>query len=553
MEVLVCLAAHAGEALPKEQLLQTVWPDTFVSEDGLKRCISELRRVFEDDAREPHVIETIPKRGYRLIAPVEPVNGTKASPLATPPLPASDEIADRPTGSKRGWWAGAIAIAAVVITAILFIIISLRAGRSARANAAPVIHSLAVLPMQNLSADPAQEYFSDGMTDALITGLAQISSLKVISRTSSMQYKETKKSLPEIARELNVDGIVEGTVQRSRDRVRITAQLIHGPADKHLWANSYEENMNDVFALERSVAEDIAIQVRARFSKASQPQAAGPRRVNPDVLEAYLRGNYYAYKADHGGGNEAGSKAREYFQQAIDTDPQFAPAYIGMANAHIGLPQGSNEDWEIAEASAKKAIELDPDSADAHSTLGEISLHRFWDWITAEKEIRTSVSLSPNSAESHGSLCGLLDSLARLDEALKECETAQELDPNRDHMFDVLYFRGECDRYIPLLRRWTDLYPDFMVDHSELAHCYWMKGMYKESIQEMERTIVLVGLPKLASRVHQAFVTSGYKGAARVAAEGTEQLASSKQGFYPTLAADLYAQLGNKDRAFYWL
>jgi tetratricopeptide (TPR) repeat protein len=275
--------------------------------------------------------------------------------------------------------------------------------------------------------------------------------------------------------------------------------------------------------------------------------------VNPGVLEAYLQGNYYSNKAENSGGNEAGSKSREYFQQAIDADPQFAPAYVGMANAHIGLSWGSKEDWEIAERSAKKAIELDPSSADAHSTLGEIRLHRFWDWATAEREVRTSISLGPNSADSHGSLCGLLARLGRLDEALSECETAQELDPNRDHMFDVLYFRGECDRYIPLLRRWIDLYPDFFVDHSELAHCYWMKAMYKESIQEMERALVLFGLPGLASHMHQAFVTSGYKGAARVAAEGVEQLASSKQGFFPIVAANLYAQLGDKDRAFYWL
>lgn len=288
--------------------------------------------------------------------------------------------------------------------------------------------------------DKVAEYL--GLDSA--TRLAQISSLKVISRTSSMQYKQTKKSLPEIARELNVDGILEGTVQRSGDRVRITAQLIQGPSDKHLWANSCEENVSDVFALERDVTEEIARQVRARLSTSSQAQAAGPKRVNPDVLEAYLKGNYYSDKADNGGGNEAGSKAREYFQLAIDADPQFAPAYVGLANAHIGLSRGSNEDWEVAERSAKKAIELDPTSADAHSTLGEIRMHRFWDRTMAEKEIRTSVSLSPNSAESHGSLCGLLARLGRLDEALKECEIAQELDPNRDHMFDVLYFRGEC-------------------------------------------------------------------------------------------------------------
>jgi TolB-like protein/DNA-binding winged helix-turn-helix (wHTH) protein len=542
-QILQVLLERPGKVVTRGELQRRIWPsDTFVDFDrGLYNAIKKLREALGDSAESPRFIETLSRQGYRFIAPVSE-NGSDAEQT---PLPSARTKANHK-----------VAIGITLATGALVLLggfLGTKRLWQPSSSANFQIQSIAVLPLQNLSADPAQEYFSDGMTDALITDLAQIGSIKVISRTSSMRYKQSKKTLPEIARELNVDGIVEGTIQRSGDRVRITAQLIQGPSDKHLWANSYEQDVHDVFALERSVTEDIARQVRGRLTPSNEPPAAGSMRVNPDVLEAYLKGTYYSYKADNGGGEEAVRKSREYFQQAIKGDSGFAPAYIGMANAHVGLPQGSNEDWEIAERSAKKAIELDPSSAEAHSTLGEIRMHRFWDWTMAEKEIRASVSLSPNSAESHGSLCGLLDSLGRLDEALKECETAQELDPNRDHMFDVLYFRGECDRYIPLLRRWIDLYPDFMVEHSELASCYWMKGMYKDSIQEMERTIVLVGLPKLASRVHQAFVTSGNKGAVRLAAEGIEQLASSRQGFYPTLAADLYAQLGNKDRAFYWL
>ena len=546
-QILQVLLEHPGKVVTREELQQRIWPsDTFVDFDrGLYNAIKKLREALGDSAESPRFIETLSRRGYRFIAAV---NGNGSGSAAVTEAPS---LAAAGTETNRNLRIGIVlgVVAAILLAAALGL--RMLWPRLLGGNTAPPIRSIAVLPLQNLSADPAQEYFSDGMTDALITDLAQIGSVKVISRTSSMQYKQTKKSLPEIARELNVDGIVEGTVQRSGDRVRITAQLIQGPADKHLWANSYEEDVRDIFALERKVTEDIARQVRARLTTSSQGQAAQPRRVNPDVLEAYLKGNYYGSKS--GVGDEGLKQSQQYFQQAINADPGFAPAYVGMANAHIGLWQGSNEDWDIAERSAKKAIELDSSSADAHSTLGEIRMHRFWDWTMAEKEIRTSVSLSPNSAESHGSLCGVLARLGRLDEALKECEIAQQLDPSRDHMFDVLYFRGECDRYIPLLRRWIDLYPDFFVDHSELAHCYWMKAMYKESIQEMERALVLFGLPELASHMHQAFVTSGYKGAARVAAEGVEQLASSKQGFFPTAAANLYAQLGDKDRAFYWL
>jgi TolB-like protein/DNA-binding winged helix-turn-helix (wHTH) protein/Tfp pilus assembly protein PilF len=550
MEVLVCLATHAGEALPKAKLLQTVWPDTFVTEDALKRCIFELRRVLEDDAREPHIIQTIPKRGYRLVAPVEPVNGSLDTPAAQ-------------LGSKTGRVTAVntrklrMPLLAVLAIALLFVFLEAfnvgGAGTWLRAKGTPQIHSLAVLPLRNLSSDPNQEYFSDGMTDALITDLAQIDSVKVISRTSSMQYKQTRKSLPEIARELNVDGIVEGTVQRSGDRVRITAQLIQGPADKHLWANSYEQDVRDVFALERSVTEDIARHVRARLTTSSQAPTAQPRRVNPDALEAYLRGNYYLSKQGNGLNDEALKKAQEYFQQAIDADPNFAPAYVGLANAHIGLLQGSNEDWELAEESAKRAIELDPTYSDAHDTLGWLRLHRFWDWTGAEEEFRKAIAFNPSSADGHQSICYLLGSLGRLDEALKECQIAQELDPNQDRLSEILYIRREYDRAIEQQLRWISRYPDNGVEHHFLFHGYWQKGMHKEAIQELEQAVTLFGSKKAAARIHQGFAISGYEGAIRVLAREIEHQASTKQAFLPLLGAETYTLLGNKDRAFYWL
>ena len=270
MEVLVCLAAHPGEVLSKEELLKAVWPDTFVTDDALTHCISDLRRVLEDDAREPRVIQTIPKRGYRLVASVVPANGAQPSTQAVPTT-----VTGAVTRRVRRLWTWA-AVGGVVL--ILVLLVALR-GRRADAGAVPPIHSLAVLPLQNLSADPAQEYFSDGMTDALITDLAQIGSLRVISRTSIVHYKKTEKTLPEIAGELKVDGIVEGTVQRDGDRVRITAQLIYAPSDKHLWAKSYERDMRDVLGLEQDVADDIANQVRGatdgREKSAPATAAAG--------------------------------------------------------------------------------------------------------------------------------------------------------------------------------------------------------------------------------------------------------------------------------------
>ncbi len=268
MEVLVCLAQHAGEPVSKEELFRTVWPNTFVTDDVLKRSISELRRVFEDDVRESRIIQTIPKRGYRLLVAVEPVVGDKR---LSPGLRSQESTTVGRDWRRLALVSGAVAALLLILLAAFYVSSS---GRVSGKNADLQIRSIAVLPLQNLPGDPSQEYFSDGMTDALITDLAQIGSMKVISRTSSMQYKQTRMSLPEIARELKVDGIVEGSIQRSGDRVRITAQLIHAPSDRHLWANTYEGDLRGVFALERSVTKDIARQVQTRL----MPQAQQQRR-----------------------------------------------------------------------------------------------------------------------------------------------------------------------------------------------------------------------------------------------------------------------------------
>src|SRR5216683_2861352 len=281
MEVLVCLAEHAGEAVPKEKLLQTVWPDTFVSDDVLKRSVSELRRVFGDDAHESRVIETIPKRGYRLVAAVKPVNG------------------HLPGKAPRKLW---IALFAIVGGLLFFgVLIGLNVAglrdRISLPSAAPSIHSLAVLPLASLSSDPAQEYFTDGVTDALITDLAQISALRVVSRTTVMHYKQTDKPLPQIARELNVDGIVEGTVQRSGDRVRITAQLIYGPGDQHLWAHSFERDVKDMLALQSALASEIANEIQVKITPDEQMRLRSARPVNPKALDAYVEARFHLDQA----------------------------------------------------------------------------------------------------------------------------------------------------------------------------------------------------------------------------------------------------------------
>lgn len=314
-QVLQIWLEHSGELVTREELQKRIWPaDTFVDFDHvLNNAVKKLREALADDAEKPRFIETLSKRGYRFIAPLTSTNGSGLEEIA--------RHEDKQEGRRRLLWGVAMAIVVGLVTTGLLASNVLRVRDRILRTSAPQIRSLAVLPLANLSGDSAQEYFSDGMTDALITDLAQNGSLKVISRTSSMRYKQTKKSLPEIARELKVDGIVEGTVQRSGDRVRITAQLILGPADKHLWANSYERDLRDVFLLERDVAGDIAHEVRARLTADNQVQLAHQRPVNSAALEAYLQGNAHMHRFGRGFGDEELSLASEYFRQAIDAEP----------------------------------------------------------------------------------------------------------------------------------------------------------------------------------------------------------------------------------------
>ena len=546
MEVLVCLARQPGEAVPKDQLLKTVWPDTFVTDDVLIRSISELRRVFEDDAREPRIIETIPKRGYRLVAAVEPVNEVTGTSAALQ-SPLADSAAGRGT---RNLWLGAGTLAGAALLLVLIAGWSKIQRWLSAGSSAPQIHSLAVLPLQNLSGDATQEYFSDGMTDALITDLAQIGSLKVISRTSSMQYKNTKKSLPEIARELNVDGIIEGTVQRSGDRVRITAQLIQGSTDKHLWANSYERDMRDVFTLEREVTADITRQIQARLT--AQDQVTQPHPVNPDALEAYLQGSYHLNSFGKGFGDDEKRKAAQYFQHAIDADASFAAAYNGLANTHLDLLWPSTQDAEIARKAAERAVELDPNSSDAHCTLGEIRIGT-GDFRGAEEQYRRALALSPNSANAHDGFSEWLGAMGRMGEGLGESQIAQQLDPAGNHMPLALYQARDYDRAIAASRTLLQGGPDNGYFHWDLSRSYAAKGMYKDSIAELEKSVSLFGLPEIADHIHHAFMISGYRGARQQYAKELESLIATKQAYRPVDLGETYADLGDKDHAFFWL
>ena len=568
MLLLGALASKPGEVISREDLQKLLWPgDTFVDfEIGLNAAVRKLREALADNPENPKYIETIPKRGYRFVAAVAS-DGREEQALSPKQTPDDGSPTDTSLGrrtiaslvetvseyrrAKRFW----MIIAAVLAVAGLAVgfgqinvakIAALRSRGSADSGP-PTIRSLAVLPLQNLSNDPAQEYLSDGMTDALITDLAQFASVKVISRTSSMQYKETKKSLPEIARELNVDGIVEGTVQRSGDRVRITAQLIHGPSDKHLWANSYEREMRDILTLEREVTADIADRVLARIER----ETVQPRPVNPKALDAYLQGNYHlnTNAAPH---DEELRKAGEFFQQAINADPNFAPAYVGLAQAHYTVWWESDNDLAIMTRASERALALDPNSSDAWVELGLVRLAD-WDWVAAEEQTRRAIILNPNSANGHEYLGEILDALGKSEEGWREHVIAQQLDPNEDHLVWVLRLRGQYDRAIDILKKMSERRPQDPLVYWNLSENYFLKGLHAEWANELGRSISLFFSPKMADEFTRSFKSSGYKGALRIWVRELELMAQNKQAYFPGVLAEEYAALGDKDRAFYWL
>jgi TolB-like protein/DNA-binding winged helix-turn-helix (wHTH) protein/Tfp pilus assembly protein PilF len=557
MDVLVYLASRAGEAVPKDELIKAVWADTFVTDDALIRSISELRRIFEDDAREPRVIQTIPKRGYRLMAPVHQVEESPAGLVeAGPPTVARLSA----TENHHAWKVRRLFLASAVVCVLTAVAVSGPVWRRLRPNNdAASVHSLAVLPLQNLSGDPAQEYFSDGMTDALITELAQIDSLKVISRTSTIQYKGTTKTLPEIARELNVDGIIEGTVQRSEDRVRITTQLIHGASDKHLWARSYEGDLHDALALESQVARAIAGAIKIQLTPAQSVRLAASTPIDREAYDLYLKGRYFWNKRDPADL----TKALEYFKKAAEKEPSYAPAQTGLADTYSLLGAAgydvlpTAEAMEKSRAAATKAIVIDDQLAEAHASLAFVIYSYDWDWTTAESEFKRAIALNPNYPTARQWYTELLDDLGRKDEALDQAQAALALDPlslnASQNMARACYFARRFDEAIEITKKEIEMDPGFAIAHLRLGRIYAAKGMYDPAIQEFQKFSTLSGnIPLATASVGNARARSGDRaGGVRALSE----LATlSKHKRVPSICfALVQIGLGHNDQAMSWL
>jgi TolB-like protein/Tfp pilus assembly protein PilF/tRNA A-37 threonylcarbamoyl transferase component Bud32 len=460
----------------------------------------------------------------------------------------------------RRWLAlGAGAIVAVLALLIAFNVAGLRerllrAVGARPAMSGPKIESIAVLPLANLSGDPGQEYFADAMTEALIAELGQTSSLRVISRTSSMRYKRTDKPLPQIAKELNVDAVIEGSVLRAGDRVRITAQLIQARTDRHLWAQSYDRDLRDVLALQSEVARAIAEEIRIKLTPAERTRMASRRPVDPEALEAYLKGE----------AAERMDIAIKYFQQAIEKDPNYAMAYAGLADAYSGL--GNNElvspqeSYPKAKAAAMKALEFDDTLVDAHLTLGWSKLRFDWDWSGAEGEYRRALQLNPSSADAHAMYSEFLLLTGRVDEAKAETRQGQELDPLSSFPYwelgNVFLCSRQYDRAIEQLRKTMEIFRSEERDasaHFLLGRSYKGKGMFKEAIAEQEKAVALFPeTPLYLGMLGNIYGSAGKKAEAlKVLDQLKEQ--SKRKYVAPYDIALVYIGLGDKDQAIAWL
>jgi len=568
--VLEMLLEHAGEVVTREELQKRLWPgDTFVDFDhGLNKAINKIREALADSAESPRFVETVSRRGYRFLAEVRDAD---AAPVRSPELAIQQpqhprvaaEARDRPNLPLKVAEAKSLSVShAWKISALVLLLMaaSLAIWKLHSWNRpSSVIRSLAVLPFESLSNDASQDYFADGMTDELISDLGQISALRVISRTSVMSYKRARKPLPQIARELSVDAVVEGTVLRSGNEVRITAQLIEASADKHLWSQSYEGELRNTLALQNDVARAIADQIRINLNPQEKAALKKVRVVNPEAFESYLKGRYFWNKRTAEGLNVA----LAYFNQAIDEDPTFAQAYSGLADTYALLG-----DWQYAvmtpkealpkaKAAAIKALELDSALGEAHNSLA-FCLDGFdWDFESGGKEFRRAIELNPGYASAHHWYAWHLSLLGRYDEAIAEMRKAENLDPlsliiNAD-LAELLILAHSYDESILQSRKTIQMDANFALAHNQLGQAYLQKQMYEPAIAEMQKAVQLSGgSPTCIANLARAYSASGRR------SEAEKLLSDLKRRSNPgaSLASEvamIYAALGDREHAMNWL
>ena len=534
MQVLMALSEQPGEVISKNQIFKRVWPDTFVSDEVLTRSVSELRKAFQDNPQEPKYIQTIPKGGYRLVATVSREStGSTGMPLG------------------RLW--KTVAVTAITLLAMLaFVYLFLKSRREVALSSK--VTSLAVLPLTNLSGDSGQDYFADGMTDELTTRLSNISALRVISRTSVMRYKRTQKTMPEIASELNVDAVLEGSVLRSGDKVRISTQLILARSDQHLWAESYERDLRDILALQSDVARAVAREISIQVTPQENRKLMAAATVNPEAHDSYLKGLYSWNKFTE----EGMRNAVNYFLDATQKQPNYAPAYAWLAHAYHELAYyvAPQEVIPKAKEAALRALELDNTDAEAHAALGWIKWHYDWDWPGSEREFISAVQSNPNSSIAHAQYAAYLDTMGRFDEALQQDKIALKLDPlsliAETELGDTYYGAGRYKEAEEQYQKTLELDGNFAYAHEMLGMVYVQQGRFREGIQRLQEATQLDTDPDFTAMLAYAYAASGNKAVAR---KVLSQLKESSQKRYigSVFVALVYLKMGDQDQACKWL
>ena len=549
-QILVILLQHPGEIVTREELREQLWPaDTFVDFDhSLNAAIKRLRDALGESAENPMYLETLARRGYRLNVPV-PVAPTNNSTLASP----------MPSPAKATAFPFTYAIAGSALALVLLLGALVWASRAHRdASSKNRIESLAVLPLENLSRDPDQEYFSDGMTGALIDDISKIQPLRVISRTSTVRYKGTKKGLPEIARELKADAVIEGSVLRSGNRVRINVELIDASSDKQLWAEKYDRELGDILKLHSEVAETVASQIQFRLAPDQQAKFRSTPTIRQDAYEDYLRARFYLTL---GTTLHTLQKASQSFESSIQKDPSFALAYVGLADCYLTLgaqrripPQ---EAYRRASELIHKALQLDESLGEAHSSLGFLIWQYDWNWSNAEHEFRHSLDLSPNNLDGHEAFAWFLSWSGRRDEALAEITKMRELDPafplRCQDRAGLYYHMREYPELLKAGQEAVDLDPSEWTAHYFLAAGYFGLGKKAEAISEYQRAVDLAELDSdPAAALAFAYTTVGRRAdAQKILTELQRQ--SSTAYVSPYMIATIFAGLGDKTRAFGYL
>jgi len=529
LQLLLALLERPGELVTREELMGRLWPPgTFVDSDrGLNKAMNYLREALGDSADQPHFVETFPRRGYRFLVPV-----TYKEQVSAPAIPQG---ASR--RSRVPFWLVILAAAAAVLGIVIAGSVRYARARLTRSKPLPQISALAVIPLENLSHDPEQEYFADGMTDELITNLAKISQARITSRTSVMHYKGSRKTVAEIARELNVDAIVEGTVQRSGNRVRITAQLIQASTDSHLWAESYQQDLSGILDLQRNVATDIARKVNIVVRPL---RSTGP--VDPVAYVAYLKGRYEFYRYTR----EGWQKAIEYFDQAIQGDPGFAPAHVGLAASYlagVGWEALPPEELPKGKAAARKALDLDDQLPSAHFVMG-VAHTGAWQWQDAEREFRRGLELDPNDALGRQWYSNYLLTLGRFQEAIHEQEIARANDPFSPlinaNLAKAYYYSRQFDHAIAQAQETLKLDPKYRAALLFLERAYRHRGMPDLAVNARLATVG----PEEALTIKLAYQRSGLPGVLRAEAEAHRRAGTIFE------SARCYAQAGEKDLVF---